>query len=661
MKNYISYLLLVLLLPLTEALAQTCPAVYEERNGLVVIETENLNLPSGWQRKTAKTNYTGSGYIDWVNAENFNTTGIGLIETTVRITRTGRYTFQWRNQVGIGTVLTEHNDTWLRFPDASDFYAQGGRTVYPYGSGKTPNPNGAGSNGWFKVYFNAGTTTWAWATRASDRENLQIMVEFDTPGVYKLQISARSQGHLLDRIVMFHSSVSAATAQNLSNGETRCTGGTTPNRAPVVANAIPNQSATVGTNFNYTFPTNTFTDADGDALTYRASLTSGAALPAGITFNAGSRTFSGTPSTAGTYNIRVTATDGRGGQASDDFTLTVNPASTAQQAVVSFSLMNAETNQQIKVLTNGETLNLATLPTRNLSIRANTNPTTVGSVVMVLSGPLNWTQVETGQPYALFGDNAGDYNDWTPAVGSHSLRGTAYTSSGGNGTAGPAYTINFNVIDQATSGPSVVSFSLMNAETNQQIRVLTNGETLNLATLPTRNLNIRANTNPTTVGSVVLALSGRQNRTRTETGAPYSLFGDTNGDYNNWTPTTGNYSLTGTTYTGAGGTGSAGTPYTISFSVTDPAARVSTIENAETAGVTVRAYPNPFVEAFKVEIKGRKEGTELPLVLYDATGRVVTQLPDVQSDQEIRVNKAHAPGLYFLRVGKGKPVKLMKK
>ena len=41
---------------------------------------------------------------------------------------------------------------------------------------------------------------------------------------------------------------------------------------PTVANAIPNQSAQVGVPFSYTFPENTFADADaGDALTYRAT------------------------------------------------------------------------------------------------------------------------------------------------------------------------------------------------------------------------------------------------------------------------------------------------------------------------------------------------------------------------------------------------------
>ncbi|NEU06723.1 hypothetical protein GZH53_00200, partial [Flavihumibacter sp. R14] len=89
---------------------------------------------------------------------------------------------------------------------------------------------------------------------------------------------------------------------------------------------------------------------------------------------------------------------------------------------------------------------------------------------------------------------------------------------------------------------------------------------LNLATLPSQSLNIRANTSPAIVGRVVLALTGAQTVNRIETGSPYTLFGDSNGNYASWTPAVGSYTLTGTPYTSSSG-GTAGTPLTISFSV----------------------------------------------------------------------------------------------
>ena len=92
---------------------------------------------------------------------------------------------------------------------------------------------------------------------------------------------------------------------------------------------------------------------------------------------------------------------------------------------------------------------------------------------------------------------------------------------------------------------------------------------MNLATLPTRNLNVRANTSPATVGSVVFVLSGTQSRNQTETTPPYALFGDTGGNYDPWTPALGGYTLKGTPFSGSGGSGTAGTSLTITFSVTN--------------------------------------------------------------------------------------------
>ncbi|GAB3023149.1 putative Ig domain-containing protein [Spirosoma pulveris] len=219
--------------------------------------------------------------------------------------------------------------------------------------------------------------------------------------------------------------------------------------APVLSSPLTDQVGTVGQSMSYTFPAGSFTDADGDNLIYSASLSSGAALPGWLAFNTTSRTFSGVPTGSGSFTIRVTASDGRGGQASGDFKLTVNPALVAQQAVVSLSVMNADNQQEIKVLAPGEQLNLATLPTRNLNIRANTNPGLVGSVKFNLTGARVSTLVESVVPYALFGDNAGKYNAWTPSLGQYTLTATPYTGSGGGGTAGTALTISFSVINQA--------------------------------------------------------------------------------------------------------------------------------------------------------------------------------------------------------------------
>jgi hypothetical protein len=84
------------------------------------------------------------------------------------------------------------------------------------------------------------------------------------------------------------------------------------NDAPVVANALADQSFTEDSPIAFTLPANSFSDADGDTLTYTATLADGSALPAWLSFNAAGRSFSGTPpqNYTGTLSVKVTASDG---------------------------------------------------------------------------------------------------------------------------------------------------------------------------------------------------------------------------------------------------------------------------------------------------------------------------------------------------------------
>ncbi|MBC5773723.1 T9SS type A sorting domain-containing protein [Pontibacter sp. KCTC 32443] len=101
------------------------------------------------------------------------------------------------------------------------------------------------------------------------------------------------------------------------------------NNAPIVTNPILDQTATVGITYTYTFPTNTFNDTDGDGLTYTATLSDGSPLPSWLTFNASTRTFSGSPVAVqtGYIDIKVTATDPSKALASDTFRLTIKSSS----------------------------------------------------------------------------------------------------------------------------------------------------------------------------------------------------------------------------------------------------------------------------------------------------------------------------------------------
>ncbi|MBD2722164.1 InlB B-repeat-containing protein [Hymenobacter armeniacus] len=381
------------------------------------------------------------------------------------------------------------------------------------------------------------------------------------------------------------------------------------------------------------------------------------------------------------YRIVLTVTDAAGLSATQEVRL--NPDCNA----TSFTLVNADDDTDIQTLVNGAVLDLATLPTRNLNIRANANPATTASVVFSLSGAATQNATENVLPYALFSDDGGNYFPWTPPVGNYVLTATPYSAAGGTGTPGQALAINFSVTNGAATGPftlststvgsgtvavspsqatypngtnvtltatpatgyafsgwsgdatgttnpliitmnankaitatftavapgqSVVSYTLVNATTGADIQTLTAGAVLNLATLPSRNLNIRANTNPATVGSVVFALSGTATRSQTESVVPYALFSDdAAGTYYAWTPPVGSYSLTATPYTAGSGTGTAGTPLTLAFSVIDQAAGPFTLTTSVVGSGTVTKNPNQTSYA---------SGTNVTLTASPATG-----------------------------------------
>ena len=87
---------------------------------------------------------------------------------------------------------------------------------------------------------------------------------------------------------------------------------TAVNSAPVAHLALSSQLAISGSAFSFQFSEEAFIDADGDELSYAATLEDGSAIPEWLIFDAETRTFSGTPAAgdAGMLTISVMATDG---------------------------------------------------------------------------------------------------------------------------------------------------------------------------------------------------------------------------------------------------------------------------------------------------------------------------------------------------------------
>ena len=109
-------------------------------------------------------------------------------------------------------------------------------------------------------------------------------------------------------------------------------------------------------------------------------------------------------------------------------------------AISDFILVNAATNTDITSLVNNP-CNGCIGPTDPINVRV----TVVGeatSVMMSLNGPVSHEQTEGVAPYALFGDDSGNYHEHQLMIGDYSIFAQALDE---NGKSGPSRIVHFSV------------------------------------------------------------------------------------------------------------------------------------------------------------------------------------------------------------------------
>ena len=161
------------------------------------------------------------------------------------------------------------------------------------------------------------------------------------------------------------------------------------NDAPLLTTTPIDQSIAEEQAFSYQIPANTFSDIEGDELTYSATLQNGDPLPAWLVFDAATRTFSGTPDDAdlGSFNIRIIASDGTA-STNADFSIDVTP--TNDTPVVSAGIIKSTNEDTSLTLTEAQLLEHAsdidgdTLSISNLQV-------TSGNVTVADNGNQTWT------------------------------------------------------------------------------------------------------------------------------------------------------------------------------------------------------------------------------------------------------------------------------
>jgi hypothetical protein len=326
-------------------------------------------------------------------------------------------------------------------------------------------------------------------------------------------------------------------------------------------------------------------------------------------------------------------------------------------AVRGFTLVNADTEGDIAPLVDGGVIDFAELATTRLNVRAEVQPDTVGSVVFTLNGKA--FVPENHVYYTLAGDWNGDYKPWTPAPGAYTLTATPYSEAGGKGKAGVPLTIAFKVVNSA----KITRLTLVDARTAADIGEVRDGEVLYLGDLPTRRINLRADTDPGKVGSVVFNLRVNENTrlTQTENLLPYALFGNvgSTAGYNPYLLNPGTYRLTVTPYAEAAGKGAPGTPLAVRFTVLRGK---SATDRVAAAGAQTpfgnrpfSVSPNPVRDQLTIHFAAPVAG-EVTVSLHDVLGRQVYLRSRFHAEGQtaIPVPVAGLPGrLYLLRVQHG--------
>ncbi len=415
------------------------------------------------------------------------------------------------------------------------------------------------------------------------------------------------------------------------------------NNAPVVIAKIADLQQSIAVTTQTIPLVTTFSDDQGvSKLAYTVSGNSNATLVAGTIAGAPSLSLNFNGNLAGTSQLKIRATDSAGLYAEDTFNITV-----VNQAPVA----NAGADKSI------------TLP------GSTTQFTGSGTDVDGTIKSWLWTQVSGPSSVISNGNTA------TISVSGLISSGTYVYQLSVTDNANTVSTADLvNLVVNPEPPLQVSSFTLINGITGQEIQELANGSVVDLS-VTGNNLNIRANTYPFVTGRVEFSLSGAVEFNIVETAAPYSLYGDNAGQFNNETPATGIYNLSATPYSSAIG-GTVGKTLAISFSIIAGSgssnARIATVKkpeivklNGSTQGTvqkavvlpeitTLQAYPNPFSSQVTIGFKAA-HAAKLRLEIMNAAGKTIASWPEENVIPDVLYRKIfyagnHPGGIYFYRI-----------
>jgi hypothetical protein len=165
---------------------------YMEKDGRVVIEAESIPSTPGWAYFADKSGHTGYGYYQWNTEGQGIAAGQGLLKYRFEIGTPGNYQLLLRSKMldpknRPDTLDPDGNDVWVKFT--------GGRDV---------EKQAALGDQWNKIAILGHPEGWTFNTNADQSKTHEMTPacrNFDK-GIYTVELSGRSQGYAIDRIVL---------------------------------------------------------------------------------------------------------------------------------------------------------------------------------------------------------------------------------------------------------------------------------------------------------------------------------------------------------------------------------------------------------------------------------------------------------------------------
>lgn len=195
--------------------------IYEEVNGIVVVEAESAAVTGkGWLFADSLPSM-GAGYLEYAGPdETADAVDSTLSTWKVKISNPGTYRFLMRSRNGVtATGPEEQNSSWV-YIESDLFYGLRGDAIVTFDTT-------------FAGISVASPDAWEWAGEGftDQLDSLELYATFNYSGIYRISIAGRSAGHLIDRLALFQDGrESFATDSLRDESHTGCEQYSVPNQ-----------------------------------------------------------------------------------------------------------------------------------------------------------------------------------------------------------------------------------------------------------------------------------------------------------------------------------------------------------------------------------------------------------------------------------------------